>query len=245
MIINDETLKSLGINPSLFGPEQKDKIAEYYNAISNGIKSESLYPSPSKFDSESERIRQRCDKASIIIKKLIEDAKKDVNIIISTCQKNCNMFGVVASAAALDDILLTASFAIQRINETISNALDNVVTLHSSFVALSEIRNDYRLMTLESSLIFYAERLHGISDERYRTALSSFGQSENRLIELADRLYKSASSYEAVLERSFLTSMDRLSIALDFDNDGKQIDVKKVLNQLNIAINILTDAEKI
>ncbi len=245
MMINDDMLKKLGINPILFDEDQKEKISLYFDSIENGIPSDSLYPSSEKFDLECDVIRAKCDKANLNIKKLILNVKEDLDAILSVCRRNSNMFGDVPNETALDNILLTSSFTIQRINETINEALEHVVTLYSSFVRLSEIRNDYRLLTVESSLVFYAERLHGMGNLLYKSELSRLGLSENTLVELANGIYKLASSYEQLLEYSFLTSMDKLAEALDFDHDGKQIDLKKIFDQLSIANNILTKAEKI
>ena len=245
MIINDDALGKLGINPTLFDEDQKRRISLYFDCIENGAASDSLYPSSESLDSECEAIRARCKNEDLHIKDLINKAKEDLNTILNACKRNINFFGDVKNEASLDDILFTSSFKIQEINETINQALDHVVTLYSSFVRLSEIRNEYRLLTVEASLVFYAERLHGLSEDLYLKAISRLEHSKNELVKLADSIYKTASSYERLLEFSFLTSIDKLAIALDFDHDGKGMIAKNVFEQLSVANNILTEAEKI
>lgn len=245
MIINDDVLKKIGINPILFDEYQKRKISMYFDRIENGAAPNSLYSSSESFDFECLDIHCRCEKSKLQIKNLTKNTKEYLDIILNSCRKNSNIFGDVSSKSALDDILFTASFKIQDINKAINEALEHVVTLYSSFVRLSEIRNEYRLLTVEASIVYCAERLHGITDEHYTNEISRLENSEAELAKLADSIYNAASSYEQLLEFSFLSSMDKLATSLDFDHDGKDMIIKNVFEHLSIANSILTEAEKI
>ena len=76
MIINDDALGKLGINPTLFDEDQKRRISLYFDRIDNGVASDSLYPSSESLDSECEAIRARCKKEDLHIKDLINKAKE-------------------------------------------------------------------------------------------------------------------------------------------------------------------------
>ena len=94
--------------------------------------------------------------------------------------------------------------------------------------------------------MFYASRLIGSSNEtEYKQTISEIEHAEEKLVLLANELYSTASSYERLLEFDFLSSMDRLAEALDFDHDGQEIDLKSVFEHLRIANGLISEALKI
>ncbi len=232
MQITDEILISLGANPLIYGAPEKEKIGEYAARMESGDEISYMYPSTEILDSERAELKNAYKKRKEELKKMLTDLDLKANELYNICEGRSDIFGEPKTEAALDELMLLSSWRIQEADEIINDALDKVDIIYAIFLRLSDILNEYRLLFLESNLVYLAEQITDRSSNVYAEITAKINEAMEACHALAFETYEYAHAQEIGIERNLQLQMNALGDALKFNEDGKGIKVHAVLEEI-------------
>lgn len=241
MIVSKENIIKAGIDPSLVSDTDLIRIGDFVDKL-NASKLDSLLQALDKDDDKVIKLKTFSLKVKSSFHDCLSMIIRQLDDISSYCAMNTNIFSTGLSPEITDKILMGALRCFNSIKSIMEESLDNIEKMYRVVTELDEIQFNYSRQLYDMGLLKMA------------ISVSNFDTSEIKVEEVSKKLFDRfygvtdfmnetsdlAVIWEKTIEERLPHFIDELAFALDFNEDGKNLNTKKVTEAVIIAKNVIS-----
>lgn len=198
-----------------------------------------------KLEDISEEEKRLGNIASAANEAIIFSLKEIANLFDSLdliCREKCNMFGEPRSAEAKELIISDSLIILKKTEQANEQALESVQRLYSVAMELSVIQNECNTITYELSVKNGSNDLSEFEKHIVTQLMRAAEKSYKRIFECYKSTYDSGMFWNDLFDNSIRQSLHNIERSFNFENDGNQIAIPRVLDNIRKVTDIISNA---
>lgn len=242
MKITKEDLINCGVDPSLYNSTDMSVIEQNADLIKDG-KLLSLIQDVRTRDPNEESLRNNTVASRTKVIDRIKELSSQLDVIYELCCQKKSIFSSSLSPEETDKILVGSMHAFNKMFELKNYALDSISAMFGFKQQLADIRAEYNQKLYRAGMINAAFAV--VCPERDNSDIVTAGAEAfelfNDLTEFINDTNDRIIIFDEALNYKLSSAWNDITILLDFDNDGANLNTQKVRARIESAKQILKD----
>ena len=242
MKITKEDLINCGIDPSLYNSNDMSAIENNADRIKNGELSSLLSEISARHPNEK-ALKDNTDAERLAVIERIKELSSLLDTVYELCCQKQSIFSSSLSPDEIDKILVGSMHAFNKMFEVKDKALDGISAMFSFKQQLAEIHAEYNQKLYRAGMINAAFAVVSPDEDNSEIIDASSNAFEmfNDLTEFINDTNDRIIIFDEAINHKLAKSWADITLYLDFEGDGANINTQKVRSSIESAKQILKD----